>query len=212
MSGTASGEPPFLGLAEKKLSNILVDANPADHVLEEMLHRWCSIERSRQLLFWIELMRLLADAAPHLGMPALTDRIRNPAQQDMELGEDTRSLLGSGYSSRLGASPSDRVALDDAAHWAPPLIMVCHSRVSRVSSLTQSAGPASRSDAPRPHRPIGEGGPLSPLSFSLPPGGASSRFGESAREGPSDLEFSCGVIRTSAWSIIARLLVGLKSA
>ncbi|RRT39234.1 hypothetical protein B296_00011333 [Ensete ventricosum] len=31
-------------------------------------------------------------------------------------------------------------------------------------------------------------------------------------EGPSDLEPSCGVIRTSTWSSIARLLVGSKSA
>ncbi|RRT52309.1 hypothetical protein B296_00031309 [Ensete ventricosum] len=117
--------------------------------------------------------------------------------------------------------------------------MTCHSRVPRVSSLTQSTSPTSRSNALRPCRLIEEGvhyypyhslpppgeeaspkfgesageGP-SDLEFSsLPPPGeeASPKFGESAGEGPSDLEFSCGMICMSAWSSIARLLVGPNS-
>ncbi|RWW57854.1 hypothetical protein BHE74_00035320, partial [Ensete ventricosum] len=61
--------------------------------------------------------------------------------------------------------------------------------------------------------PSGRGSIITPIILSpAPREEASPRFSESAGEGLSNLESSCGVIRTFAWSSIARLLVGLKSS
>ncbi|RRT60590.1 hypothetical protein B296_00041380 [Ensete ventricosum] len=54
--------------------------------------------------------------------------------------------------------------------------------------------------------PWGRRSIITPIIPPSPREEASPRFGENAGEGPLDLESSYGVIRTSAWSSIARLL------
>ncbi|RRT74790.1 hypothetical protein B296_00021999 [Ensete ventricosum] len=96
----------------------------------------------------------------------------------------------------------------------------CRGGMSDVTPLMIKSMPRSRSEPEyrvlpsfRGHvNQLGSEPIITHIILPLPPLRLPPRFGESAEEGPSDLESLCGVIRTFAWSSIARLLVGLKLA